>query len=197
MIRDFLDRVNVWRVVTSHLKTLTGPAIRVEDVRWSQLRGYDVLLFYGIPIGVGILAWRLGVELVNLEPSVVALILFATLLLTILFHTLTLVEDARDRLQHQQDRGGGWKPEQARRRLVMITLTYHNLAYLFLFSVASLTLVVVLESVDPPTAEEPLAAGWSAVIAAAGLHILLTLLLVLNRLYESLDTDVRAIDRTS
>lgn len=188
MIGDLFDKVNVLRVVVGHLKTLTAGFDDEGQVRWRHVRPYDVLLFYVIPGGVGAFGWRSGWELSDLTAVVASLTFLAGILLTLLFQTLTLAERATEHVD--AERGPSWERERARRRMVIVRRSYHSLAYAFLVSVVLLGAAVVLQ-VPRSEPSPPVGPGWTAALAGLGLHLGLTLLLILNRVYLVIHRDVR------
>lgn len=176
MFGSFLEKVNVGRIVANHWDTLrASPTAK-------HRKPLDFLLMYGVPLGVGIYLWGAGVQAQQLDGFLEGASLLAGLLLTLLFTSVDLLD---------RDPAPGDLTSRRRRR--MTKAAYHNVAYAFIVSLFTIALLAAVHAVTP--ADRPVSPAATGALGGLGLHLGLTMLMAVNRLYTVLDqTEISSSD---
>lgn len=182
LMASLVEKVNVTRVVADHWSTLRASPSA------PHYKPLDFILMYGLPTVVGVLlAWR-GVQATSLDGLIAGTSLLAGVLVTLLFSSVHLLED-------------DGHATTVRRRRQMTRAAYHNVAYAFVVTVVTTGMLIAIEATTPASVTTVAADGtttesaatvstWAtAVLAGLGLHLGLTLLMIVNRLYTVIDHD--------
>jgi hypothetical protein len=167
-------KIDVGRIVIAHLKTL-------RDAGRSRINLFDLLLFYGFPIVLGVLCvwlkWKLSADVLNsllTAYSIFAGLLLNLLLLVYTFSTQTVHPSAL-----------------AKARTALVQELHDNIAYSILISIILVVMCMAgtayLKMFDPPLFTN----RWvTAAIAFFTFNFVLTLLMILKRIYVLLNAEL-------
>lgn len=163
------SKLNISAIVVDHFATLVDSA----DGSQSYL---DILVFYGLPTGIGLAAWVSGLIIQPTTTGVVAtsLSVFAGLLLNLLLLLHTILSGMKDE-----------SPTSV--KAVLVRQLHANISYGILVSVLALVMFLVADLVSTDGAK-----GWQVAFLVGILaHFVLTLCLVLKRTYLLVDSKIK------
>ncbi|WP_328333009.1 hypothetical protein OHA70_15455 [Kribbella sp. NBC_00382] len=154
-------------LVTEHYRTL-------RDVRTGKLRRRDFATFLGLPVGLGVVSWLLGLRM----PSVGDLVQGVAILTGLLFALVIFVFQLRIQV--------GSNLDQVRRDhvLLLIDELFSNVLYAVAAGLVATVVVVTAGMWAKPNAQgdaQPLDRWWTAVVVISCLHLLLTIAMCLKR----------------
>lgn len=162
-----MNKINFSTIIISHINTLRGDNGRLQ---WG-----DLVLFYILPLSIGILAFFICWEVPEkaLELSISVFSIFAALLLSVQvalysvsLRGITKPED-QNKIKNYERR--------LRERKLLIKELNDNVSYLMLLSVITVSITLGMFFVSSPKLL------WSALVIAFFIHFLLTILMVVKR----------------
>lgn len=162
-----MQKINVFGIVVSHIESLQG--------KQGKISYGDVLIFYGVPVLIGILAvllkWEVPEKAIELSISVFSI--FAALLLSV---QVALYSVSLRPLEAPSDpkKNKRFQTLKGQRRRLMKELNA-NISYLILLSVITVTTTLAIFFFDSP------GALCGAVSVTFYSHFFLTLLMVIKR----------------
>lgn len=186
-----MNKINVLGIVAGHFRTL-------KNHRTGKVSVGDVFLFYIVPaifVIVFYFAERdLSKDLVNIV--VTAGSIFTALLLNLLI----LVYDQKSKLNSLPNSGDGLVQNSRSLRGQILNESYYNIAYCTIFSLIIVFFCVihmyffkVVWQIDVPTGEvykfKPSLQLISPIIVYIGIHLLLSLLMVIKRIFLLMQTE--------
>ena len=171
------SKINVTDILRDHLLTLL-------DVRNQQVSKSDVFLFFGSPLLVGAAGWyfHLKFNYDGLTTILTAFSIFAGLLLNLLVVLLAFAD--------RPDSAASLL--QVRRQLVRELNTNISFAILVSLCVVMVSLVAVFWLAGKPADQKIMSAPTTAILVALLANFVLTLLMILKRIYVVLDEAFRS-----
>lgn len=154
-----MSKIDLGPMLDDHLATLKD-----DDGNW---RKSDLALFYGLPLLLGIAVWGLGVDIRRTDGLLTAF----SILVGLLFNLLVLIFDIALKLRREQ------ATSTRDELVVLIRQTQANTTYALVLGLAIVTALGVLAA----TGGEELCHRRGGLLAAAMVHFLLTLLMVVKR----------------
>lgn len=180
-----MRKINLWRIVQGHFGTLCAPGEAKPS--WG-----DVLLFVASPIGFGaLIAWLgLGFSISVLDGLLDASAILAGLLLNLLVLVFSYTQSGQ--VQYSID------PHSAIRRR-LIREIHANISFAILVSLAIVATTIIAIWWLPSGAELPSKIGvtqpiFSFCIVALSGNFLLTIMMVLKRMYALIDYELERVN---
>lgn len=155
-------------------KASVVPAVRahydtLRDDRTKKIRLLDIALFAGMPILTGSALWLFDFRLKDTASVLAGLAVFTALLFGLVIFVFQL------RVQIKSDGRDHVRPRIA----VLIDETFANVTYSVIVGIATTVVGLVAAAIADKEAGAP---DWiSALLAALGLHLVLTILMCLKR----------------
>lgn len=163
-------RINIIRIIIDHFRTLRKLGSSSRWIHWK-----DMILFIFLPLTIAVILSGNGFSIVEYIGNLIAAI---SIFGGFLFNLLAIIYSQIDKIKTDADR------ENDKLKKTFVKEIHINISYAI---VLSLLIVVVLISFSVPM--RPLEYGWLMKRVSLGLiyfllgHFLLTLLMVLNRVY--------------
>jgi len=168
-------KINVLKIIRDHLFTLTGSR---REKGWGNIWVWDIELFYGIPLIVGIVLVCFGVRLsdILINVGLMALTVFVPLLINVIFLIYSVLDKLRSRKSNS--------PESEQKiNAVIATLQdlFYNISYAVLMSFVAICVLAVCMFKFPFV--------WllHGVVYVLMIHLVLTGLMILKRIHVLLE----------
>lgn len=158
-------------IALAHYNTL-------RDATTGHYRARDFVVFFGAPLTIAGLAVKGGIHLYDVSKLLGGIAVFTGLLFALVSNVFSLYLRVR--------RDEGLSPYDP--LIADVKELFANVAYAVLVGLGLVMLLVVAASTHTPdpssqTAQQPLGPIWTAVLIATFFHLLLTVLMALNRLW--------------
>lgn len=172
------SKINVCQIIKGHLKTLR------YDTSDNQVNWWEIVFFIFLPIGIAAFAIYKSVILKSDSLTIIATI--AVTFMALMFSVLIMVLDRYQRTRKDlgltvdqcKDKGSNACIECT--KLIVLNELYYNISYSIIVALA-LSFVSVITAIF--TSNCYLSIILSSVIVFLGLNILLTILMVIKRIY--------------
>ncbi len=181
------NKINITNIVKGHLSTL-------NNANTGKVSAIDIFTFYLLPIFLSIVFYIFSLDLTK---ELVNIIVTAGSIFTgLLLNLLILVYDQKGKLPDVDTKNSKWKEIQLRHRI--LKETYFNIAYatlvsllLVLFSVLQIVFKDTLINIQSLNIKDfdLSVALTSPIIIFLGVHLVLTLLMILKRIFTLLTTE--------
>lgn len=166
-----MEKVNVLGVIGDHFATL-------RSERTGRTSPTDVFLFYIVPIGLGLVSWRTHITLRSAEALLAVYGVLSALLLQLMVRTVEWAQGRNEPPEYILDRVAEARRE---RRVRLLAEVHENIAYAFFVALIATAVAAGIETLRDSA--QPVSDAWTAVLVGIGAHLVLTLLMVLRRIY--------------
>lgn len=147
-------------------------------VAWLRVDGANYpLMYFGVPIGTGALAWLTGFGFPHVDPLLTGMVFFAGTLVALQLQVLGWVADAVAQLD-RPGRLDAYQLDRARRFVDATERLYHSLTWA---AVVSIALVIGLMLTPELTAGDALTTPWSVGLSVVGTHLVMLIVAIANR----------------
>lgn len=157
--------INVWNIVKGHFATF-------KSVDTGKMIPIDIILIFFTPISLSLILIFCNISIANIMSDLIKVVAFFG---AFLFNLLALIYNIRDKIQQTLE------PNST--RLKFAKHIHANISYAILVSIFMIILFIIYEIILNKEVHWLLDKAYTTIIVASLIHYLLTLIMILVKIY--------------